>query len=124
MMVAAISVMFAGFLRFNDLAHISLKHDLLTLHDTHIAIRLPRSKTDQEGKGQTVGVTGYQAAAATRFLSSWYSPQEEIAIQQLSGGGRKATTTTAGGGGGRLRARVREHHLIHSNMQTQVASFT
>ncbi|EFJ44018.1 hypothetical protein VOLCADRAFT_106548 [Volvox carteri f. nagariensis] len=56
MMVAAISVMFAGFLRFNDLAHISVKSDLLTLHDTHMAITLPRSKTDQEGKGQTIRI--------------------------------------------------------------------
>ncbi|EFJ47705.1 hypothetical protein VOLCADRAFT_91740 [Volvox carteri f. nagariensis] len=56
MMVAAISVMFAGFLRFNDLAQISVKYDLLTLHDTHMAITPPRSETDQEGKGQTVRI--------------------------------------------------------------------
>ncbi|EFJ39999.1 hypothetical protein VOLCADRAFT_100250 [Volvox carteri f. nagariensis] len=63
MRVAAISVMFAGFLRSNDLAHISLKHDLLTLHDTHMAITLPRSKMDQEGKEQTVQITCMRGVA-------------------------------------------------------------
>lgn len=51
MMVTSITLMFAGLLRFNDLAQISVKHDLLVMSDPHLAITLPRSKTDQEGNG-------------------------------------------------------------------------
>ncbi|GIL70415.1 hypothetical protein Vretimale_3551 [Volvox reticuliferus] len=56
MMVTAISVMFAGFLRFNDLAQVSVRHDLLVVSESHMAITLPKSKTDQEGVGHVVRI--------------------------------------------------------------------
>ena len=56
MMSASIAIMFAGFLRFSDLAQISVRHDLLETCVTHMTIVLPKSKTDQEGKGHILRI--------------------------------------------------------------------
>ena len=56
MMVVSIAIMFAGFLRFSDLAQISVQHDKLVIGDTHMAFEIPRSKTDQVGKGHTLRI--------------------------------------------------------------------
>lgn len=56
MMVTSISIMFAGFLRFSDLAQVSVRSDLLTICASHMTVEIPKSKTDQEGRGHTVRI--------------------------------------------------------------------
>ncbi|KXZ57055.1 hypothetical protein GPECTOR_5000g1282 [Gonium pectorale] len=56
MMCAAVSVMFFGFLRFDDLAEICVHDDLLIITESHMEIFLPRSKTDQLWDGAWVVV--------------------------------------------------------------------
>ena len=56
MFVACIVIMFAGFLRFNDLTQVSVKHDLLVITATLMTLEIPKSKTDQEGRGSTARI--------------------------------------------------------------------
>ncbi len=51
MHVTAIVVMYAGMLRFDDLAEICVHEDLLKILPTHMEIFIPRSKTDQHWEG-------------------------------------------------------------------------
>ena len=56
MIVVCIVIMFAGFLRFSDLAQVSVRHDLLVLAETHMSLVIPKSKTDQTGLGHTTRI--------------------------------------------------------------------
>ncbi|PNW81626.1 hypothetical protein CHLRE_06g253550v5 [Chlamydomonas reinhardtii] len=47
MYCTCVSVMFHGFLRWSDMAEVSVHADLLVLTDTHAELFIPRSKTDQ-----------------------------------------------------------------------------
>lgn len=56
MIVVCIVIMFAGFLRFSDLTQVSVKHDMLVITATHMTLEIPKSKTDQEGRGFTARI--------------------------------------------------------------------
>ncbi|PNW81631.1 hypothetical protein CHLRE_06g253975v5 [Chlamydomonas reinhardtii] len=54
MYCTCVSVMFHGFLRWSDMAEVSVHADLLVLTDTHAELFIPRSKTDQLWQGAWV----------------------------------------------------------------------
>jgi len=56
MIVVCVVIMFAGFLRFSDIAQVSVRHDLLVLAKTHMLLAIPKSKTDQAGQGHTTRI--------------------------------------------------------------------
>lgn len=56
MMCAAVSLMFFGFLRFDDMAEVCVHSDLLIIAESHMEVFLPRSKADQVWKGAWVVV--------------------------------------------------------------------
>ena len=43
MIVACIVIMFTGFLRFSDIAQVSVRHDLLVISPTHMTLDIPKS---------------------------------------------------------------------------------
>lgn len=53
--LSMLTLAFAGFLRFSELA--SLRLEDLVFKPDHLELRIKRSKTDQEGKGETVFVS-------------------------------------------------------------------
>jgi hypothetical protein len=63
MHVTVFALMYAGFLRFDDAAHISVHKDLMLFEPTHVSLFLSRSKTDQHMDGTWVVV----AATAGRY---------------------------------------------------------
>lgn len=56
MHVTTMALMYAGFLRFSDAAHISVHDSLMVFTPTHVALFLSQSKTDQHMDGEWVVV--------------------------------------------------------------------
>eukprot|EP00198_Chlamydomonas_reinhardtii_P013747 XP_001703084.1 predicted protein [Chlamydomonas reinhardtii] len=56
MMATTVALMFYGFLRFDDMAEVSVHADLLLITPRHMAIFIPRSKTDVAMDGQWVHI--------------------------------------------------------------------
>lgn len=63
MHVTVFTLMYAGFLRYDDAAHISVHRDLLRVRDSHVEIFLGRSKTDKYFTGSWVVV----AASTSKY---------------------------------------------------------
>lgn len=89
MIIACIVIMFAGFLRFSDIAQVSVQHDMLVITATHMTLVIPKSKTDQEGRGFTariarIGGPACAVALTERLLTlgayvrSPRSPTEDV----------------------------------------------
>jgi site-specific recombinase XerD len=53
----AMVLMFAGFMRFDDLAEVSVHEDLLLILPSHASVFIPKSKTDQTLVGTWIHVT-------------------------------------------------------------------
>lgn len=66
---ALIALGFAAALRRSELAAIELKD--IQVSERGLVITLPRSKTDQEGKGQTVAVLDGSRLQVKRLLGDW-----------------------------------------------------
>lgn len=91
---------FAGALRRSELVAIDREHLRFTEHG--LALRLPRSKTDQEGEGATLGIPRYgeRDTCPVRALEAWlrragiaYGP----VFRKVSAAGRLKTRLTADG---------------------------
>ena len=56
MHVTAFLVMYAGFLRYDEIAEVCVHNDMLRICPTHMDIFIPRSKTDQHWEGKWVSI--------------------------------------------------------------------
>jgi hypothetical protein len=56
MHVTAFLVMYAGFLRYDEVAEVCVHSDMLRIFSTHMDIFIPRSKTDQHWEGKWVSI--------------------------------------------------------------------
>jgi hypothetical protein len=103
MMCAAISLMFFGFLRFDELAEVGVHQDLLVVTESHLEVFIPRSKTDQLWKGAWVAVGGIGGPACpvrlvTRLLEQGeYRRQPQAAEEDVGPLLRTVQHTAAGG---------------------------
>jgi hypothetical protein len=56
MHVTAFLVMYAGFLRYDEIAEVCVHSDMLKICSTHMDVFIPRSKTDQHWEGKWVSI--------------------------------------------------------------------
>jgi len=68
--LAMILISYAGFLRFNELAHIQRMH--LKFYATHLIINIPKSKTDQFRQGSNVVIARTNSVTCPVFMLELY----------------------------------------------------
>lgn len=110
MHVTAFSLMYAAFLRFDDLCQITVHEDALVFRDDHLAIFVPKSKTDQQGEGRWVVVAKGQGEYCPvglldrllrkgEYITRPRSPDEDVGplVRAVDKSGMKLRQVTAVG---------------------------